>query len=218
MNVHICTPVLKRYDLLLRLIASLKFSSVQPKMVHIIDNGRNADRLRLATEGLALPIDVLTPREALGVAASWNWFIQNVPEERIIVNDDVTFLPRSLEQLLAVDAELVFAEGLGFSCFRILDSCVQKIGLFDEDISPGYAYYEDEDYLQRLDGHGTREASARSATVPCGALHVKSATIGASTPEELAEHHRRFKIAQGNYIRKWNLDPEEFFALKVAVK
>jgi GT2 family glycosyltransferase len=204
--IHVCVPVLKRYDLLRKLLESLEASLVQPDCVFILDNGMNEDALSQATKHLGVPVIVDTPEEPLGVAASWNWFIKTADEERIIVNDDVQFAPESLGLLLASKADLVWAEGLGFSCFVIRDRCVEKLGLFDETISPGYGYYEDEDYLQRLDGRGTRPPSAIAENVACGALHEHSATLKAALHDELLEHHRRFKIAQSNYARKWNIE------------
>lgn len=199
--INVCVPVLKRYDLLQNLLMSLEQSLVHPDKVFIIDNGMKRPRI----QGGKIPIEVITPEQPLGVAESWNWFIRNVPEERVIVNDDVIFQPHSMSKLLASKADLVWADGCGFSCFILRDTCVQKIGLFDEQISPGYAYYEDDDYLQRLDGRGTRAPSAIAETVKCGVTHLKSQTLQAGTEKDTAEHHRKFKIAQGNYMRKWGL-------------
>ena len=205
--INICVPVLKRYDLLRELIKSCLASNVRPDSYNIIDNGRNNHKLMQAIGDFDIGIKVHTPRVPLGVAESWNLFIQRVSEERVIVNDDITFGPNSLETLVASKADLIHAHGCGFSCFVLRDSCVEKIGLFDEDISPGYGYYEDEDYLQRIDGRGTRAPSAVMEDVVCGVMHHKSGTLKATTSHtEMLEHHRRFKIAQGNYARKWSLE------------
>jgi len=208
--ISICIPVLRRYDTLRDLLISLHDSDPMPDKIAVIDNGRNADMLRVAI--MAAPdrrrttLDVLTPNVPMGVAESWNWFLKNIPEERIISNDDITFAPDSIARLLASPADLVWAKGCGFACYVIRDACVRKIGYFDEEISPGYGYYEDEDYLQRLDGRGTREPSAIAEAVECGVRHVHSATLKAATHAQIMEHHRRFKIAQGNYIKKHKLE------------
>lgn len=211
-TVNVCVPVLKRYDLLRDLLRSLHTSTIQPTQVVVIDNGRDLMRLRRVL-GDAELVDARytrilshTPPAPMGVAESWNWFIEHTDEERVIVNDDITFAPDSLERLLASRADLVWAEGCGFSCFVLRDACVKKIGLFDETISPGYGYYEDEDYLQRLDGRGTRAPSAVAENVACGVRHEHSATLKAASHAESLEHHRRFKIAQANYIKKWHLE------------
>lgn len=204
--INVCVPVLRRYDLLRLMIESCLTSIVKPDGYYIIDNGRDGKQLFQSLHDLDIVIKVHTPKRPLGVAESWNWFIKHVAEERIIVNDDVTFGPFSLGQLTASRADLVWARGCGFSCFVLRDSCVEKLGLFDEDISPGYAYYEDEDYLQRLDGRGTRAPSAIAEEVAAGVQHNKSATLQAATHEQILEHHRRFKLAQANYAKKWALE------------
>lgn len=200
--INVCVPVLKRYDLLQGMLQSLQRGTVVPDRVHVLDNGLRDWR---PDESITLSVDVYVPPRPLGVAESWNWFITHVQEERVIVNDDIVFASHSLERLVASKADLVWAEGCGFSCFVIRDSCVEKLGLFDETISPGYGYYEDEDYLQRLDGRGTRPASAVAENVDCNVLHLHSQTLKAGSPGDIADHHRKFKIAQGNYARKWGV-------------
>lgn len=204
--INICVPVLKRYDLLRRMVQSCQASNLKPDNYYIIDNGRSHPKLMQALGDFDISAKVHTPTVPKGVAESWNWFIDKVFEERVIVNDDVEFLPNSLELLLASKADLVWAKGCGFSCFVLRDACVEKLGRFDESISPGYGYYEDEDYLQRLDGRGTREPTATSEQVECGVIHHKSATLQIASHQETLEHHRKFKIAQANYAKKWGLE------------
>jgi hypothetical protein len=196
--VHIGVPVLRRYDLLGEMLASLERSTVRPEGVWIINNGHDARRLEHALMSTSLPAYVLDVDEPLSVAASWNWFIKNVQEERLIVNDDVTFAPDSIEKLVASNTDIVTAQGLGFSCFLLRDSCVEKVGLFDEMISPGYAYYEDEDYMTRC-----LQVRATWSDVESGLSHKHSQTLAVNTPEEMECHHRKFRIAQYNYITKW---------------
>lgn len=192
--INVCVPVLKRYDLLEKLIESLAKGTVKPDTVYVMDNGGRCWR----PEKSLLTLEILTPTKPLGVAESWNWFIQNVPEERVIVNDDVEFGVISLAKAVEPKEDIVFVGGLGFSCFVIRDSCIQKVGLFDEAISPGYGYYEDEDYMTRI-----RKERATMADVSCSMEHSRSSTIAVNTPEELEEHHRKFRIAQRNYVEKW---------------
>lgn len=206
MSVNICVPVLKRYDLLRKMVQSCQAGNLKPDAYYIINNGQSHEHLLTALGEFDIDAKVHTPTIPKGVAESWNWFIDKVPEERVIVNDDIEFGPNSLERLLASSADLVWAAGCGFSCFVLRNVCVEKIGRFDEDISPGYGYYEDEDYLQRLDGRGTREPSAIAEEVVCGIVHHKSSTLEVASHAELLEHHRRFKLAQSNYAKKWSLE------------
>ncbi len=202
-ELHLCCPVLKRYDLLRDMLLSLMSSTVQPAMVHIINNGRDKARLDVAMVGF--PLDVFTPSQPLGLAAAWNWFIENVPEERLIVNDDLIFQPFSLERLMAKEGD--FVSGLpgsnACSCFLLRDSCVAKVGLFDETISPGYAYFEDCDYVERMIEQGIPITGCLEA----GVVHLGSQTLAKNTSEEMSEHHRRFGIAQDNFVAKWKRLP-----------
>lgn len=213
--VHVCIPVLRRYDLLRNLLDSLKASTI-PYRVRILDNGRDMERLRQATA--YHDVSAVTPGQQLGVAESWNWFIENVPEERVIVNDDVTFAPDSLKRIVATPFDLAWSYEAGFSCFLIRDACVRVVGLFDETISPGYAYYEDEDYMMRVNGKGTKPSLVLCGHVECGVVHaVQSQTLKAATRKELGEHHRRFIIARGNYARKWGIDELDLIAKQEVV-
>jgi GT2 family glycosyltransferase len=199
--VHVCVPVLRRYDLLRNLLESLKTSTIRYE-VHILDNGRDAARLKQATA--YFKVNAQTPNCPHGVAESWNWFIENVPEERVIVNDDVIFAPDSLERMVATKYDLAWSYEAGFSCFLIRDKCVEVVGLFDESISPGYAYFEDEDYMQRVNGKGTKPSLINCGHVECGVMHpVQSQTLKAATRKELGEHHKKFRAARVNFAAKW---------------
>ena len=142
--ISICIPVLRRYDLLRGLLLSLRDSTAMPDKIAIVNNGKDHKRLLAAVENTLdlnrVAFDILEPVEPMGVAESWNWFIKNIPEERIICNDDVVFSRESVEKIVACPYDLVWTKEAGFSCFLIRDACVQKVGLFDETISPGYGY------------------------------------------------------------------------------
>lgn len=200
--INVCVPVLRRYDLLHNLAESLAPSTV-PYHLYVIDNGQNEEKVREALNGYKSSIYI--PAQRMGVAESWNWFIDNVPEERIISNDDIVFAPDSLEKMVAAPEDLAWSKEAGFSCFLIRDRCVRKVGVFDESISPGYGYYEDCDYAQRVNGRGTKPSLVPCGDVVCGVEHLKSKTLEVATPAEMLEHHQRFWIAQQNYMKKWGL-------------
>lgn len=199
--VHVCVPVLKRYDLLRELLLSLNKSTVRPDYISVLDNGRDKRRIHQACVPTGIIIQVETPAKPLGLAESWNWFIDHVPEERFIVNDDITFAPDSLEKMLEPPEAFVSCS-YGFSCFLLRDACVNVVGQFDESISPGYAYFEDMDYLRRM-----RLAGVVDKVVLCDVKHAQSATPQKYSQVEWDEHHRRFNIAQTNYINKWASNP-----------
>jgi len=200
--VTVCVPTLKRYDLLAVLLQSLQQGSVLPSAICIIDNGRDHTRLiqELSKADVLERVNIKTPKHRLGVAESWNWFIRNVPEERVIVNDDVTFGRDSLQAMIETRGYIVSAlrHTNACSCFLIRDTCVRKVGFFDERISPGYAYFEDCDYEIRM-----RAAGVSFTPVECGVIHGDekggSKTKAVYTLEEEVEHNRRFRIAQDNF-------------------
>lgn len=217
--MHVCIPVLRRYDLLRGLLESLSRSTVEPAGVFILNNGLNGAALFQATDCWRFPIIVQTPSEPMGIAESWNWFIDHVPEERIITNDDIVFAPESLAAFAGTTGkDIVWAREAGFSCFLIRDSCVKKVGMFDESISPGYGYWEDEDYAMRLDRKGKGPKFAECGDVVCGVEHLHSKTLEVATPTEMEDHHRRFWIAQQNYVEKWGLQEEYRKGLEGFVK
>lgn len=200
--INVCVPVLKRYDLLKDMLQSLAASTVKFN-TYIIDNGKDATRLRMALANVSR-VSVVTPSQSLGLAEAWNWFIKHVPEERLICNDDLLFEPDSLERLTAVKGDFVSAlpGSNACSCFLLRDSCIAKVGHFDEDISPGYAYFEDCDYVERMIQQGIPITGGI-----CGVTHVGSQTIAKNTHEEWMEHHRKFLLAQQNFVAKWGRLP-----------
>lgn len=202
-DLHLCIPVLKRYDLLFQLLCSLRESTVIPHTIHIIDNGMNMKSLLEAVSIVQTPTDLFMPSKPLGVAESWNRFIRTVPEERLIVNDDIVFGPYSIERLMSTSGDCIVAmKSNAFSCFLMRDSCVEKVGFFDETISPGYAYFEDCDYEERM-----QQAGIMFTDIVCGVTHVTSGTLSSYSKEEMSAHHRRFVIAQENFLKKWGRMP-----------
>lgn len=186
---------------------SLERSTLQPSSVTVIDNGRDANKVEFAMYGIQLKVDIFTPSTPFGVAESWNWFIKHLPEERIITNDDISFFPDSVEAMCATPGDLVF--GHGYSCFLIRDSAVQKIGMFDENISPGYAYWEDIDYDMRIRLAVVNGVNFVQENAPCMVAHGGSKTNDVASPKEIEAHHRKFTIARQNFVSKWaHLPPE----------
>jgi len=205
--VYLGVPVLRRYDLLRQLLLSADAGTVKPELVVIIDNGKKDDHVAEAISDLSFPVEVFTPAIPLGVASSWNHLIQRLPEERIITNDDITFELDSVEKLRDTPGDLVF--GYGYSCYLIRDSAIQKIGLFDEAISPGYAYWEDIDYDMRVRMAIHHGVDFVQVNAPCVINHLGSQTNVWATAEEIEDHHRKFGVARTNFKNKWAHLPEE---------
>lgn len=204
-SVNVCIPVLNRYDMLRKALESLQRSTITPEKIAIIDNGQDAEALRDAVLGMFSTsiLDVYTPKEPMGCAESWNWFTRNVSEERVIANDDIEFAPQSLEKLVEAKEGFVMAAEAGYSCFLLRDSMVEAIGYFDETISPGYAYYEDEDHACRM-----IQAKIPYTAVETGVIHHHSMTLKAGSHDDVLDHHRKFRIAQKNFVKKWGAMPD----------
>lgn len=197
MSIDVCVPILNRYDLFDGLYKSLEESILVPRRVLIVDNGLIAFSPRHGK----IPVEVYTPKRALGVAESWNWFAEHTFGDIIVTNDDIIFAPESLSAMLHEDAIFVSCT-YGFSCFLWRRECIALIGKFDESISPGYAYYEDRDYFNRM-----QVAGVQDIVVECGVQHLHSQTLAAMSPQERSEHNRRFGIAHKNYVAKWGESP-----------
>jgi GT2 family glycosyltransferase len=202
MKIAVCVPTLKRYDLLAKLIASLENDSLKPDQYLIMDNGSTLTRSMLPqTFG-----EVKIYKNAIGnigVAKSWNFFIYNHPEDiRIICNDDIIFhedfIKNSVEQF---DENAILCPMLAnaFSCFILPNKVIQKIGLFDENISPNYGYFEDNDYSRRMMLIGMEIKLSNNTIL----THSKSSTLQSFNAIERKEHDKKFQLAQANYIKKW---------------
>lgn len=197
--VHLGVTTFNRQDLLPGLFHSLLHSTLRPASITVIDHGYDNDKIYSAIpQYYPIRVDVVT-LDNPGGAVAGNWFLQHLPEERIGCSDDVKFWPDTLEKMVNTPGDIIFTDGnSSFSLALIRDSCVKKVGLFDESISPGYLYFEDWDYINRLE-----EANAVVAYAPTGYDHVGQATLARYTPEQLKEHNRKFLVAQWNYVRKW---------------
>lgn len=198
-------PVLNRYDKLDRCIASAFSGNVPVDNVIVIDNGSSyQDRGDPR-------ITVFTPGMNIGVAKAWNYGILNSREVRIISNDDVEFEKDSIENILKFynPDTINCSSGLGninaFSLFTYPDCFLSSVGLFDELLSPNYAYFEDNDMVYRMTLLGLEVF--KNVHVKC--KHVQSASIAAFTSKQMEEHHKKFSLARSNYIAKWGGLPLE---------
>ena len=102
MTVVICIPTLKRYDLLCRLYRALTQGEdpVDPSNIIIIDNGgsllESSCWRQISSFFTLKKPEIIVPSENLGVAGSWNFFVQNFGR-CVIANDDVVFSRQTLQ-------------------------------------------------------------------------------------------------------------------------
>lgn len=202
--ISLCFPTLNRYDLLDVAIDTALAGTLPPDKIYVIDNGGKAQEFM---KNLDKVEEVFTPGINIGVAASWNWFINNVPEIRIISNDDVEFYPDTLETLVSAydEKKVLFPAGVvaanAFSCFLIPNFVVEVVGYFDEKISPNYAYYEDNDYFRRMNLAGVKLEGVSTSQL----MHKGSATLAHGIPD----HNHLFEKATKNFLAKWGGWPHE---------
>lgn len=206
--LSVCIPTLKRYQMLYDLIDSLRKGSWLPTDIYVIDNGSGffqGDSAEFVDEW-GIHHHYRKYGGNIGCAASWNKFIEQTTDMRVICNDDIEFKHDTLERLMnafnpqRVISPISVVGGNAFSCFVLPDYLVQRVGLFDETISPNYAYWEDVDYSRRLTlaGYGIEGVEG------CEVNHFGSATVKSFNDQEWVEHHDRFNTAQNNYVRKWH--------------
>lgn len=201
---------LNRYDLLEKAIKSAEIGTVKPDKYFVVDNGCKfvmndfystlGDRLQVVGYG-----------KNIGVAGGWNVIIKSVPDIRIICNDDVYFFEDTIEILVREFSSdrVIYPGGIpsanSFSCYVIPDAVVEKVGLFDEEISPSYGYFEDNDYHRRMIMHGVPLIGIPD----CRLEHMISSTIKRFSDKERNQHNEKFKTAQSNYVKKWGGKPGE---------
>lgn len=200
--VNVCIPTLNAEDEFHRCIDSLMNSSVECN-ISVIFNG----------EIFSIPstsrISTHKPLSNLGVAGSWNWFIDNVKTLKIISNDDIVFdkyaVERMLEEAERTPFNLIVPENLdsSFSCYLIPDSVIEAVGKFDEWISPRYGYFEDNDYSHRMSKKGVGIVRASGSYVE----HAGSSTLKHFDKQKTREHHDKFRFAREHYKLKWGGEP-----------
>lgn len=204
--INVCIVVFNRYDLLANLIESIRRSILTPRAVWIIDRGNDQEKLDQALgHGIdGVPIEVV-PLEGQSLAAAWNWFMKNVPEDRVITSDDIEFLPETLGEMSKHPGVFVGLDdnkrSSHFACFMVRDECIEKVGYFDEGLSPNYVYFEDCDYKRRM----------VLAGVPIDGVfmhHGLAQSWEKKTLEQQNDHHDRFRLAERNYIKKWGGLPD----------
>lgn len=205
-KISILVPIFNQYKLVPKFLEHLQKGTVVPDLVMYFDNGKSFSNLGLPK--YTFEIEVVTPERNVGTAIAWNKMIRASKEERIILNDDILVDANLVEEFVKTQGDAVACSkesGINaFSAFLIRDSCIAKVGLFDESISPNYCYFEDNDYAHRM-----KLLHVEMTRANCGAIHYKggSQTMKALSQSRLLEHHMKFDLAKANYISKWGGEP-----------
>lgn len=209
MNVILGIPSLNRLDLLINCIDSALAGSVLPDEIYVIDNSGGAYPERWQAH-YADRVMVHVAPENYGVAKSWNLLrgaAHRKQAQLFLSNDDITFAPDTIEQLLLAAetrprAGIVSAiEGQRFSLFWLNPELyADPAWAFDEAFQ--MAYFEDNDYAWRL-----TLARWQLAIAPTAVTHVGSATLAAMTPEQLTAKHAAYAHNAQYFVRKWGGPP-----------
>lgn len=202
-KVTLCIPTLTRFDSLEVCVQSALAGTRPPNDIAIMDNscGKLAD---ISWIDAIDNITVFFPPENMGVAPSWNFFMEQYADIVILSNDDVTFKTDTLELLIAAIEDggygLYMGSDIGkngFSLFSVPQVVYKHVGRFDEEFAP--AYYEDNDYHRRLKKNRFETLEVPNVFYD----HVGSATVNSYTPEEYEQHRLNFIKNQNYYTAKW---------------
>ena len=170
--LYVCTQTVDRLDCLAQLVASCEASTRKPDGIFVVDHGYDSLKVLEATRTPTIPVTIITLHDP-GCSHNGNWYIQHVPDDRVCCGDDVVFEPTALEILAQTPGDFVipFPNINPAACCLIRQSCVEKLaefdrgydgdfpGLFDELISPGYLYFDDTDFLRRMELAGIQQTA-----------------------------------------------------------
>jgi len=190
MDFEIGIPTLNRHDLLKPTIEKYQndFNGIK---IHIVDNGKQG----ISGESVyAMPIN-------LGVAASWNLLCNKIFENSdyaVILNDDIylgygTETIRSSIQKCNSNQIFLRSEN-SWSMFIISKEMYQTIGKFDEIFYP--AYYEDSDYIYRMNLAGIRQIIDKSLNP----VEYRISSTYEKAPDLVNE---AMQTNRERYIKKW---------------
>lgn len=193
-------PVLTRYDLLDRMIASINYPI---RELVIIDNGAKSQTWEPTWNQWIKKIWHLKMPNNLGVAGSWNLGIKSTPmaDYWLISNFDVEWGGDSLKMFteLSHPEKLILSNGSPEWCaFSIGWKIIDQVGLFDEALHP--AYFEDNDMQRRIENKSMEVvrsfipiAHDNSSTVKAGFHKLNDATYIDNF------NYYRFKENNNNY-------------------
>jgi len=191
MNFAIGIPTLNRKDLLEPSV--LMYRKDFPYTdIHIVDNGKQ-DIIGFGE------IKVYPQVSNLGVAGSWNYLcdiIFKYNDYALIVNDDVYlgYAIGEIAEVLQSSHEGFIQSEHNWSVFLISKEVYEKVGKFDELFYP--AYYEDSDYIRRMELAGVRRVIDKR-------LNPKDAKQSQTYEKAPELVNKALKDSKERYVRKW---------------
>jgi len=207
--MKLAVPTLVNYDGLARLVESAQAGSLAPTGYVIIDNGGKllsshayAETLSFVSVHIGTSVSVVTPGKNLGVAASWNRFL-DYREPIIIANDDIVLRKRQFEEMVRDLEDHPFV-GDGWCLFGQTPECTDRVGFYDENFFP--ACYEDSDYDVRMARAGIGRFWACSELVEHHGCWTTANMLG--NPVWIAEGLER---CRRYFVQKWGAMPNDTF-------
>lgn len=182
-------------------------------IVPVLHNFEGCTRLISSIREPFVPIVVDNWVENRGVAAGWNIGIARAMEmginDFVISNDDVYFEDgaRPSELIAPLNNNTAISmpnAGIGFACFGMNASTIDRVGWFDENFTP--AYFEDNDYIYRAKLIDLRYAYTETKVVHEGS---KTQFWFGDGDEERVVSHDRFRRNREYFISKWGGQPLE---------
>lgn len=194
---NLIVPVLNRYDLLDRMIASIDHPV---KHLLIIDNGASdvLEDMSIDVPACVAHTTYLPMPANLGVAASWNLGIKSFPydDRWFIASNDVRFEPGALQSLSEARIDEITLSSMfpHWQAFSLGYEAVKGVGLFDEGFFP--AYFEDNDYQRRAE-----HAGVNVVHIDVPMIHDNSSTLR-SDPHFVRKNSNTFSNNQTHYSNK----------------
>jgi GT2 family glycosyltransferase len=165
--------------------------------------------------------------ENRGLSRSWNEGVQEVlaagATHAMLVNDDLHFVEGGFSTFVNfaqanIPLSVAFLQGLetggspyagqvmqqGFACCSLTPAVIERVGWFDENITP--AYYEDYDYYRRCVLSDVTFVTAPEVL----AEHERSKTTR-DNPEIQFEHEAIMTRNRDYYTQKWGVPGAETF-------
>ena len=210
-KIYVGVPTLSQFQLLGRLLGSIKSQTDKPDGIFLIDNSNGK-----LPDYLADQADVVYEANNLGVARSWNLLIETAPNDDdlvLITNDDNELVPEAVATFRRYGQDMpsqnyFTSKSGGFSCFCFRKKALTEVGRFDESFYP--AYYEDNDYHHRIKQRGIDYQPVDIETYILGFDGMSSwSSRGTDTPETDKEMiNIGSRLNHLYYQKKWGIGQE----------
>lgn len=204
--INYCIPTYRSFEHCKNAILAAERSFIRPDRYFVIDNSGDGQAVAYLQPLMdIIPITIWQQTHNLGVASSFNMFMQKLDDDIIIANDDVFVHYHTIQALVETShnnpRDIFFAgsghSGNAFSLFLLKKKGFLEIGAFDTRFYPGY--YEDNDYARRMLLKGYAIITVNDATYD----HIGSSTIKTYNQEMMDQHHRDFNRNSQYYFSKW---------------